>query len=455
MVPNPPYHAGGDFALAGDASRSTAEPRLTFGNIGVYDTALFRELPRGVKLKMLPLYRAWIAAGIVARRALRRAVGERRHAGRSRGARRARSTRSASPEPRAPIHRRRYAMNDNPAARLLRPAALRSHPRRARRARHRRAARRRARTPSSASRSDTRPGDVGQRSSRRPRAAFDHLDRAWGAVRASERGRQHAGDPRRLQRRAAEGHRVLRRHRAGPRAGSRAFARSPRRRRSRRSTPRGARSSTTRCAISGWAAPSSPATDKARFKAVQEELATLSAKFDDNVLDSENAWAHYVDDAAGLAGVPGRRRRRGARRGAQADGRAGYKLTLRYPCYMPVMQYADDRVAARDAASRIGNARVRPRRIARMGQHARSSRASSSCGARRRSCSATRTSPSCRSCRRWRSTPAEVLAFLRDLAQRARPFAEREYAELVAFARDELGIAGLSRRGTSPTSPKS
>jgi MurNAc alpha-1-phosphate uridylyltransferase len=39
--------------------------RLTFGNIGVYDTALFRDLPRGVKLKMLPLYRDWIGRGIV------------------------------------------------------------------------------------------------------------------------------------------------------------------------------------------------------------------------------------------------------------------------------------------------------------------------------------------------------------------------------------------------------
>jgi MurNAc alpha-1-phosphate uridylyltransferase len=38
---------------------------MTFGNIGLYDTALFRELPRGVKLKLLPLYRDWIARGWV------------------------------------------------------------------------------------------------------------------------------------------------------------------------------------------------------------------------------------------------------------------------------------------------------------------------------------------------------------------------------------------------------
>lgn len=65
MVPNPPYHAGGDFVLAGERIEERDGERLTFGNIGVYDSALFRDLPRRVKLKMLPLYREWIARGIV------------------------------------------------------------------------------------------------------------------------------------------------------------------------------------------------------------------------------------------------------------------------------------------------------------------------------------------------------------------------------------------------------
>jgi len=65
MVPNPPYHAHGDFALSGERVEADGPHRLTFGNIGVYDTALFRELPRGIKLKMLPLYQRWIRLGIV------------------------------------------------------------------------------------------------------------------------------------------------------------------------------------------------------------------------------------------------------------------------------------------------------------------------------------------------------------------------------------------------------
>ncbi len=65
LVPNPPFHPRGDFALDGARVARGGAPMLTFGNIGLYDTALLRELPRGVKLKLLPLYHEWIARGIV------------------------------------------------------------------------------------------------------------------------------------------------------------------------------------------------------------------------------------------------------------------------------------------------------------------------------------------------------------------------------------------------------
>ena len=66
MVPNPAYHPGGDFVLKGDRltlDTDNGAHRTTFGNIALYRTSLFRELPRGRKLKMLPLYRDWIARG--------------------------------------------------------------------------------------------------------------------------------------------------------------------------------------------------------------------------------------------------------------------------------------------------------------------------------------------------------------------------------------------------------
>jgi oligopeptidase A len=185
-----------------------------------------------------------------------------------------------------------------------------------------------------------------------------------------------------------------------------------------------------------------PERDKARFKAVEEELATLAARFDDNVLDSENAWVHYVERAQDLAGVPadvvG-----AARADAAAEGRAGYKLTLRHPCYTPVMQYADDRAlratvyrASATLASDLGaspdwdNAGVVERILELRHEEARllgyANFAELSLVAK------------------MAQTPVEVLAFLRDLGHRARPFAQIEYDELLAFARDELGIADFA-----------
>jgi oligopeptidase A len=181
--------------------------------------------------------------------------------------------------------------------------------------------------------------------------------------------------------------------------------------------------------------------EKARLKAVQEELATLSATFDDNVLDSENAFAHYVTDERRLAGLPPDVIA-AARAGAAARGREGYELTVRYPCYMPVMQYADDRElralmhrAAATLASDLGdnaqwdNTAVIERILALRAEEAR--------------LLGYRNFAELSLVPKMAQTPADVLAFLRDLGRRARPFAERDYADLVAFATTTLGLTDV------------
>lgn len=65
MVSNPPYHPTGDFALADGRLALEGTARSTFANVALYRTSLFRELPRGEKIKMLPLYRDWIGRGWV------------------------------------------------------------------------------------------------------------------------------------------------------------------------------------------------------------------------------------------------------------------------------------------------------------------------------------------------------------------------------------------------------
>ncbi|SAL74376.1 mannose-1-phosphate guanylyltransferase [Caballeronia choica] len=68
MVPNPRFHPEGDFALNDGKLSLDGTPRYTFGNIGVYDTRMFRDLAPGTRRALTPYYRETIAA--------RRASGE-------------------------------------------------------------------------------------------------------------------------------------------------------------------------------------------------------------------------------------------------------------------------------------------------------------------------------------------------------------------------------------------
>lgn len=67
MVPNPPFHPRGDFMLGADGRLhlpgAAAGQALTFGNIGLYDTRLFRAIAPGQKVAMTPYYRDAIGAG--------------------------------------------------------------------------------------------------------------------------------------------------------------------------------------------------------------------------------------------------------------------------------------------------------------------------------------------------------------------------------------------------------
>ncbi|HEY3597495.1 MAG TPA: nucleotidyltransferase family protein [Paraburkholderia sp.] len=63
MVPNPVFHPDGDFALIDGMLALDATPRFTFGNIGLYDTRMFRDLPRGTRRALTPYYRDAIVQG--------------------------------------------------------------------------------------------------------------------------------------------------------------------------------------------------------------------------------------------------------------------------------------------------------------------------------------------------------------------------------------------------------
>ena len=179
---------------------------------------------------------------------------------------------------------------------------------------------------------------------------------------------------------------------------------------------------------------------KARFAQVQEELSGLQAKFSQNVLDATDAFALYVESEAELSGLPADVIAN-ARAAAQKEGRDGWKLTLQMPCYLPVQTYADNRAlreklyhANAIRASEFGDAAldnsgnidrilaVRAELAALLGfdNYAEYSIAT-----------------------KMAADASQVLGFLRDLAARAKPHAQRDRTELETFARDELGLHDL------------
>ena len=184
-----------------------------------------------------------------------------------------------------------------------------------------------------------------------------------------------------------------------------------------------------------------PADRKARFKAIEEELSQLSSRFEDNLLDATNDYGLFIDEAVKLSGIPADVQET-AKKAAEEDKKPGWKLTLRAPCYQPVMQYADDR-SLREALYRAYATRASEFGKADWDNSALIDRI---VVLRRESAALLgyKSYAEVSLVPKMARDPAEVLAFLRDLGSRAKPFAERDMAELRAFARDRLGLSELA-----------
>lgn len=184
-----------------------------------------------------------------------------------------------------------------------------------------------------------------------------------------------------------------------------------------------------------------PEDQKPRFQAIMEELSSLSSKFSENVLDATNAFGEIITDEALLAGLPDDAKE-AARTAAEKAGVTGWRFSLQAPSYGPVMQYADNRAlrarlyrayATRAAEFQDGSSKaewdntpVMNRMLALRLEDAKmlgyNNFAEVSLAPK------------------MADTPAQVLAFLRELAAKAKPFAAKDIAELKNFAKDELGM---------------
>ncbi|MDP3844627.1 MAG: M3 family metallopeptidase [Oxalobacteraceae bacterium] len=195
-----------------------------------------------------------------------------------------------------------------------------------------------------------------------------------------------------------------------------------------------------------------PQDQKARFAAIQEQHAALSTKFSENVLDATNGYALFIENEAELAGLPGDVIQ-AARSAAEQDGKPGYKFTLHFPSYFPILQLADSRAlretiyrANATKASELGakpdwdNTQIIADLLKLRAEEAR--------------LLGYQNFAEVSLVPKMAQTPQQVIDFLQDLAQRARPFAEKDLAELRAFAKHELGLETLEAWDTAYASEK-
>ena len=180
---------------------------------------------------------------------------------------------------------------------------------------------------------------------------------------------------------------------------------------------------------------------KARYAAIQERLAEVSQKFSENTLDATDSFALYVSEDQ-LKGVP-EDVVQATRQAAEKEGKEGCRLTLKMPVYLPVMQFAHSSALREqlykahvtrasdqspEDTRHLDNSALIQEILALRQEEARllgfDNYAQVSVVPK------------------MAESPEKVIAFLRDLATKARPFAEKDLADLRAFASQELGLNG-------------
>ncbi len=176
-----------------------------------------------------------------------------------------------------------------------------------------------------------------------------------------------------------------------------------------------------------------------RFAELQEAQAEAAQTYSEHVLDATDRFAHFVTEAE-LDGVPDDARA-AARAAAEADGKPGFKITLHFPSYFPVMQYGCNR-ALRETlyrayvtrASELGDAEHDNSALMQQLLAMRQEEAQLLGYASYAEVSLVP---------KMATSVQQVRDFLLDLARRARPGAEHDLTELRDFARTELGLDDL------------
>ena len=180
-----------------------------------------------------------------------------------------------------------------------------------------------------------------------------------------------------------------------------------------------------------------PEDKQKRYGEIQQRLSELGSKFEQNMLDNTNAWKKPISNVQELEGLPDSALAM-AKQVADADASVEeeYLLNLQIPCYLAVMMHADNR-ALREEMYRVystraselcsdikwDNTQIIEETLALRHEVAQllgfESYAHKSLATK------------------MAKDPAEVVDFLNELGQKAKPAAEKEFAELKAFAKEQ------------------
>ncbi|HEY8023063.1 MAG TPA: M3 family metallopeptidase [Burkholderiaceae bacterium] len=195
-----------------------------------------------------------------------------------------------------------------------------------------------------------------------------------------------------------------------------------------------------------------PEAQKQRFAEIQEAQAALGTKFSENVLDATNDYCLLIDDEAELAGLPDDVKL-AARTAAEKDGKQGFKFTLHFPSFFPILQYADSRslreTVYRANATKASELGVKPEwdNSATIVELLKLRDEEAKLLGYQNFAEVSLVT-------KMAETPAQVIEFMEDLARRARPFAEQDLAELRGFAKEKLGLEILEAWDTTYASEK-
>jgi oligopeptidase A len=188
-----------------------------------------------------------------------------------------------------------------------------------------------------------------------------------------------------------------------------------------------------------------PEDKKQRFAEIQEQHAAISTRFSENVLDATNDYKLLVEDEAELAGIPDDAKQ-AARASAEKDGKQGWQFSLHFPSYFPVLQFADNRqlreTIYRANATKASDAGVV---FSELEKWDNTSNIAQLLRLRDEEAKLLdyRNFAEVSLVPKMAPNPEHVIEFLEDLARRARPFAEKDLAELRDFAKNELGIEDM------------